>query len=488
MSIPVWVLLGFAAWTLLTLTASIGVYRWSRILTGRASVAEWRADVAQGSDWYQRAMRAHMNCIENLPVYTAIVVALVATGLQSSTIDRLAITMLIAARRPDAGPHRPDADQCGKQRALRALLRPSGVHDRHGHHRGHARVGLSGRRGCPPRRFLSRHLAAQILHRRLHAAADPCGMASALRPISTAPSVPSTIGALVWPMWAMRKALPSSSPRPTPRITPHLSRRVVEQRLGVAALHQDAGDGIGALGRVGDVERQHLALGPLGDGGARRLGQQRVAADGVRQALLLEHVDGLAQAEQQVLRRRAAVLLVVDLALAEGPVPVERAQAGASCARRAPDRWRRRRPGPAASSGPSASRHMATSTPQPSMSKGMQPSEATQSTISRAGCLAASIGLADGGDVVDDAGGRIDLHHQHGLDGVALVAPQPLLERRRIDGAAPVALSTSTSTPIILAISPQPRAKRPLSSASTVSPRESTLVSAASQPPWPLAA
>jgi uncharacterized MAPEG superfamily protein len=96
MSIPVLVLLGFAGWTLLTLTASIGVYRWSRILTGRASVAEWRADVPQGSDWYQRAMRAHMNCIENLPVYTAIVVALVATGLQSSTIDRLAIVMLAA--------------------------------------------------------------------------------------------------------------------------------------------------------------------------------------------------------------------------------------------------------------------------------------------------------------------------------------------------------------------------------------------------------
>ena len=48
--------------------------------------------------------------------------------------------------------------------------------------------------------------------------------------------------------------------------------------------------------------------------------------------------------------------------------------------------------------------------------------------------------------------------------------------------------SASTSAPIILAISPQPMAKRPLSSTSTVSPRESTLLIAASQPPWPLAA
>jgi uncharacterized MAPEG superfamily protein len=96
MNVPVLVLLGFAAWTLLTLFASVGVYRWSRILTGRASIAEWRADLSQGSDWYQRAMRAHMNCVENLPVYAAIVVALMATGLQSPVIDRLAITMLAA--------------------------------------------------------------------------------------------------------------------------------------------------------------------------------------------------------------------------------------------------------------------------------------------------------------------------------------------------------------------------------------------------------
>lgn len=96
MSTPVLVLLGFAAWTLLTLFGSIGVYRWQRILTGRASIAEWRADVPQGSEWYQRAMRAHMNCVENLPIYTAVVVALVATSVQSATIDRLAVTLMIA--------------------------------------------------------------------------------------------------------------------------------------------------------------------------------------------------------------------------------------------------------------------------------------------------------------------------------------------------------------------------------------------------------
>ena len=67
MPIPVWVLLGFAAWTLFILFTTVGVYRWSRILTGRTAIAAWRADEQQGGEWYRRAIRAHLNCVENLP-------------------------------------------------------------------------------------------------------------------------------------------------------------------------------------------------------------------------------------------------------------------------------------------------------------------------------------------------------------------------------------------------------------------------------------
>jgi uncharacterized MAPEG superfamily protein len=96
MSIPVLVLLGFALWTLIVLFGGVGVYRWARILTGRASIREWRADVPQGCDWYQRAMRAHMNCVENLPVYGAIVLAGLATGVSGRDLDGLALTLLAA--------------------------------------------------------------------------------------------------------------------------------------------------------------------------------------------------------------------------------------------------------------------------------------------------------------------------------------------------------------------------------------------------------
>jgi uncharacterized MAPEG superfamily protein len=95
MSVPVAVLLGFAFWTLLTLFGSVGVYRWSRILTGRQEIATFRADVVEGADWYKRAMRAHANCVENLPVYGAIVVALLATGVTSPALDALALAVLV---------------------------------------------------------------------------------------------------------------------------------------------------------------------------------------------------------------------------------------------------------------------------------------------------------------------------------------------------------------------------------------------------------
>jgi uncharacterized MAPEG superfamily protein len=89
-------LLGFAAWTVLLLLSTIGVYRWSRILTGQTPIKEFRADQIEGSDWYRRSMRAHANCIENLPVFGSIVFALYVSQLSGAAISYLCITVLIA--------------------------------------------------------------------------------------------------------------------------------------------------------------------------------------------------------------------------------------------------------------------------------------------------------------------------------------------------------------------------------------------------------
>ena len=96
MTVPVWALLGFATWTVLLLFATVGVYRWSRILTGRVAIREFRADQIDGADWYRRAMRAHANCVENLPVFGAIVLALYVGGVGGTTVNNVSVAILAA--------------------------------------------------------------------------------------------------------------------------------------------------------------------------------------------------------------------------------------------------------------------------------------------------------------------------------------------------------------------------------------------------------
>jgi len=96
MSIPMWMLLGFATWTVLLLMATVGIYRWTAILLGRKRIAAFRSDQVEGDDWYRRSMRAHANCIENLPVFGAIVLALHVSGVSGPAVDRLSMAVLAA--------------------------------------------------------------------------------------------------------------------------------------------------------------------------------------------------------------------------------------------------------------------------------------------------------------------------------------------------------------------------------------------------------
>lgn len=96
MSFPLWMLLGFAMWTAAVLVLAVGTYRFSHILTGRAGMAAFPADGRDGAPWYQRAMRAHANCVENLPLFTVVVFALHASGITSGAADAMAAIVLSA--------------------------------------------------------------------------------------------------------------------------------------------------------------------------------------------------------------------------------------------------------------------------------------------------------------------------------------------------------------------------------------------------------
>ena len=95
MTIPVWMLLGFAAWTLLLLLVTVGVYRWSLIFAGRMPIKGFSADRPEGSDWYLRGIRAHANCIENLPVFGAIVFALHVGNVGGPLVNALTIAVMV---------------------------------------------------------------------------------------------------------------------------------------------------------------------------------------------------------------------------------------------------------------------------------------------------------------------------------------------------------------------------------------------------------
>ena len=96
MSVPTWMLLGFATWTALLLLFTVGIYRWGRILNGTVAIRSFPADAAGGEEWYRRATRAHANCIENLPVFGVIVFGLYVSHVGGPLVDALATTILIA--------------------------------------------------------------------------------------------------------------------------------------------------------------------------------------------------------------------------------------------------------------------------------------------------------------------------------------------------------------------------------------------------------
>lgn len=96
MTIPIAALLAFALWTITLLALTIGIVRWGLIFSGRAALNSFPGDEPHGSPFYRRATRAHANCIENLPVFGAIVLAAYASGTVSPLMDLLAIAVFAA--------------------------------------------------------------------------------------------------------------------------------------------------------------------------------------------------------------------------------------------------------------------------------------------------------------------------------------------------------------------------------------------------------
>ena len=88
-------LLLFAAWTLLLMMTYIG-YRVALVFTRGTPADSWtRGTVTKDPGFFTRAQHAHLNCVENLPVFAAVVLGAYALG-QAPVADFAGPYVLVA--------------------------------------------------------------------------------------------------------------------------------------------------------------------------------------------------------------------------------------------------------------------------------------------------------------------------------------------------------------------------------------------------------
>jgi uncharacterized MAPEG superfamily protein len=92
---PIYALMGFVFWTVF-LVLAIGGVRVMQVAAGQTAVNGFPSGQPHGSDGYWRLNRAHLNCVENLPLFAAVVLAGHVTGLTAGTFATLAEIYVIA--------------------------------------------------------------------------------------------------------------------------------------------------------------------------------------------------------------------------------------------------------------------------------------------------------------------------------------------------------------------------------------------------------
>ncbi|HEY2747394.1 MAG TPA: MAPEG family protein [Polyangia bacterium] len=85
---PLACLVVFALWALV-LVIALALTRGFLVLTRQKKPTEFPAGVQHGGDAYWRLNRAHLNTLENLPVFAAIVIAGVLVRVQSPMLTTL---------------------------------------------------------------------------------------------------------------------------------------------------------------------------------------------------------------------------------------------------------------------------------------------------------------------------------------------------------------------------------------------------------------
>jgi uncharacterized MAPEG superfamily protein len=88
-------LIAYALWAI-ALVLTMAVVRTSLVLRGKAKANSFTAGVPHGGDAYWRLNRAHLNTLENLPIFAAIVLSGWVVGMESAPFNRLAVIVVVA--------------------------------------------------------------------------------------------------------------------------------------------------------------------------------------------------------------------------------------------------------------------------------------------------------------------------------------------------------------------------------------------------------
>ncbi len=89
-------LLAFVAWTV-TLLLAVGLSRVAKVAAGKARPGDFPAGVPHGADTYWRLNRAHLNCLEFLPLFGAVVIVGAVADVESAAFETGA-WVVVAAR------------------------------------------------------------------------------------------------------------------------------------------------------------------------------------------------------------------------------------------------------------------------------------------------------------------------------------------------------------------------------------------------------
>ena len=93
MSVPLLTLVLFALWALL-LVGGVGGWRAVEVLAGKKPANAFPSGQQHGSDTYWRLNRAHVNAVENLPIFGAVAIA---AHLTQTPVD-LACWLVVGGR------------------------------------------------------------------------------------------------------------------------------------------------------------------------------------------------------------------------------------------------------------------------------------------------------------------------------------------------------------------------------------------------------